>query len=187
MAEKKMRLAGENTDALDHLYREYRERLFRFVLAKVHGDTHVAEDIVQESFAAALQSLAGFRARSSAYTWLCSIAQHKIVDHYRKQPQADAETISLDLLAESLEDDDHVSSSVERWLDAKETRDSVHHALRDLPAAYSDVLRYKYFDGLSVVEIGCEIGRSPKAVEGLLARARRALSDSLSVAPRARS
>ena len=46
MAEKKMRLAGENTDALDHLYREYRERLFRFVLAKVHGDTHVAEDIV---------------------------------------------------------------------------------------------------------------------------------------------
>lgn len=184
MAEK-IRLAGKNADTLDLLYREYKERLFRFVLLKVHGDTHVAEDIVQESFAAALQSLGRFRARSSAYTWLCSIAQHKIADHYRKQPPADAETVSLDMLAERPEDDDHILSSIERWLDAKETHNSVQHALRALPATYSDVLRYKYFDGLSVVEIGCELGRSPKAIEGLLARARRALSDSLSAAAHA--
>lgn len=178
MAER-AEIATENGDTLEDLYYEYRERLFRFVILRVKGDAHVAEDVVQETFAAALLSLTRFRANSSPYTWLCSIAQHKIADHYRKQPPTRSETMSLDLLAENLGDGGPCSSSIEKWLDAKDTRDSVQQALNELPPAYSNVLRYKYFVGLSVAEIGCEIGRSPKAVEGLLARARRALSVSL--------
>jgi RNA polymerase sigma-70 factor (ECF subfamily) len=177
--DRSVEVAAGSGDTLEEMYREYRERLFRFVLPRVNGDAHVAEDVVQEAFAAALLSLARFRSNSSPYTWLCSIAQHKIADHFRKQRPTGGEILSLDLLAEGPEEGEQHSSPVEAWLDTKDTRDTVQQALRELPPAYGDVLRYKYFDGLSVAEIGSEIGRSPKAVEGLLARARRALSASL--------
>lgn len=179
MAEK-TGLVGEDIDTLDLLYRDYKERLFRFVLPKVHGDTHVADDIVQDSFTAAVRSFTRFRARSSAYTWLCSIALHKIADHYRKQPPDRIEDVSLDLLADNLEHDDLYPSAIERWLDEQETRSVLQQAMADLPSLYREVLRFKYFDGLSVNEIGSALDRSPKAIEGLLARARRALATALS-------
>ena len=171
----------ENRDelSLESLYEGYRDRLLRFVIVRVGGDAGVAEDIVQEAFAAALISLSGFRSKSTPYTWLCSIAQHKIVDHYRRQPlERRATDISLDYLADG-ESDEATASCIEKSLEHQETRDMIRRALQDLPATYSDVIRYKYFDGLSVNEIGSEIGRTPKAVEGLLARARRALSSTL--------
>ena len=167
---------------LETLYEGYRERLLRFVIIRVGGDSVIAEDIVQETFTAALISLSGFRFRSSPYTWLCAIAQHKIADHYRRQPPVqDGAELSLDYLAAD-ESRDATASSIEKWLESQETVDMVRRALHDLPADYSSVLRYKYFDGLSVNEIGFELGRTPKAVEGLLSRARRALSLSLTEA-----
>ena len=172
----------EKALTLDTLYEGYRERLLRFVLTKIGGDAATAEDIVQEAFTAALVSLSGFRSRSSPYTWLCSIAQHKIADHYRSQPAGHGTTaLSLDYLADD-ESQDTSASSIERWMEHQETRDMVSRALHDLPPDYATVIKSKYFEGLSVNEISLDIGRSPKAVEGLLARARRALSLSLTEA-----
>jgi RNA polymerase sigma-70 factor, ECF subfamily len=165
---------------LGDLYAEYRERLLRFVTFRVGGDSHAAEDIVQEAFAAAVVALAGFRERSSPYTWLCSIAQHKVADYYRDKTASGC--------AVSLEEPDGCSdprdadlcSSVERWFEDVETRSMVRHAISNLPHTYRQVLRLKYFDGLSVAEVGVAMGRSSKSVEGLLARARHSLHRNLS-------
>jgi len=167
---------------LEGMYVDYRDRLMRFVLFRVGGDEHAAEDIVQEAFAAALVSLSGFGARSSPYTWLCAIAQHKIADHYRKTLPSNGTSVEAsdpDACAET-HDGGGTNSSVERWFESVETRHMVRDALHDLPPHYGEVLRLKYFDGLSTAEIGCAIGRTSKAVEGLLARARHALSRDLS-------
>ena len=163
--------------SLEELYADYRERLLRFVLSKMGWDSHVAEDIVQEAFAAAMVSLGGFGARSSPYTWLCAIAQHKIADHYRKRIPGNGGTVDLtdpDNCWELFEDGDF-RSSVEQWFETVETRAMVQNALQELPQVYREVLRLKYFDGLSAAEMACRLGRSSKAVEGLLARARQAL------------
>ena len=177
---------GSSPESLEDLYTDYRERLLRFVMPKVGRDPHVAEDVVQEAFVAALVSLAGFGARSSPYTWLCAIAQHKIADYYRKSLPSNggvSTTLELDLLIHSEEDDDY-PSSVERWFETMETTDMVQNALHELPNVHREVLRLKYFDGLSVAEIGERLGRSPKAIEGLLARARQSLSRMLMEAAR---
>jgi RNA polymerase sigma-70 factor (ECF subfamily) len=168
--------------SLEVMYEDYRDRLMRFVIPRVGGDQHAAEDIVQEAFAAALVSLSGFGARSSPYTWLCAIAQHKIADHYRKQlppSGTSVETTDPDACV-GIDDTGGGNSSVERWFESVETRHMVRDALHELPPQYGEVLRLKYFDGLSAAEIGCAIGRTSKAVEGLLARARQALSRDLS-------
>jgi len=171
---------GAPAGSLEDLYIDYRERLLRFVLPKVSGDRHVAEDVVQEAFASALVSLAGFGSRSSPYTWLCAIAQHKVADYYRKSlPSNGSTSTDVDLHMIPVEDDEY-PSPVELWFESVETRDMVQNALHELPSVYREVLRLKYFDGLSVVEISGELGRSPKAVEGLLARARQSLSRTLS-------
>jgi len=172
--------ADPASGTLDGLYSDYRDRLVRFVTPKVGGDSNAAEDIVQDAFAAAIVSLAGFGARSSPYTWLCSIAQHKVADYYRKRTPSDIETSTMDPDICTDSSDDNASSSVEQWFEAIETRHTIQHAIGELPYPYGDVLRLKYFDGLSVAEIGQELGRSTKAIEGLLARARHALCRDLS-------
>lgn len=62
---------------------EHGDVLFRYALWRVR-DRHVAEDLVQETFLAALRSSQSFRGESSERTWLIGILRHKVVDHQRK-------------------------------------------------------------------------------------------------------
>jgi RNA polymerase sigma-70 factor (ECF subfamily) len=62
---------------------EYRGYLLRYALVQLR-DATAAEDAVQETLLAALQS-ASFAGRSSLKTWLTGILKHKIVDHLRRQ------------------------------------------------------------------------------------------------------
>lgn len=62
---------------------EHADYLFNFAIGQVH-DAYVAEDLVQETFLAALKSRANFSGRSSDRTWLVGILRHKICDHLRR-------------------------------------------------------------------------------------------------------
>jgi RNA polymerase sigma-70 factor, ECF subfamily len=57
--------------------------LYRFALLRLR-DGALAEEVVQETFLAALQSHGKFTGQSSERTWLVSILKHKIVDYYRR-------------------------------------------------------------------------------------------------------
>ncbi len=63
---------------------EYGDSLYRFALARV-GDEHVAEDLLQETFLGALRTYNEFQHEAKIQTWLISILQRKIVDHYRRK------------------------------------------------------------------------------------------------------
>ena len=58
--------------------------LFRFAFQRVR-DESVAEDLVQETFLAAMRAKDRFKGQSTERTWLFSILKHKIIDHYRRQ------------------------------------------------------------------------------------------------------
>lgn len=70
---------------------QYADILYRFALVRVQNPI-VAEDLVQETFVAALKSQSAFRNRSSHQTWLIGILKHKIIDHFRSQNK----TISIE-------------------------------------------------------------------------------------------
>ena len=57
--------------------------LFRYAMTRL-GDRHVAEDLVQETFVAALKS-GQFPGKADEQTWFIGILKHKIVDHYRRR------------------------------------------------------------------------------------------------------
>ncbi len=67
----------------------YADVLFRYALQRVRR-RDVAEELVQETFVAALQARRTFSGRSSERTWLVGILRHKIVDHIRRAAKARA-------------------------------------------------------------------------------------------------
>ena len=174
------RLRSGESAAMDELYTTYRNRLYSLVLGRVGGDQHVAEDLVQEVFLAALSSLDSFRGESQFYTWLRSIATHKINDFYRRQArEPEPDTSSPDFNDTRLDRArDHEPATL-TMMESAETRQSIHQALVGLPRDYRRVLVLKYLDEMPVLEISRIMGRSPKSIEGLLARARQAMRNNL--------
>lgn len=68
---------------LECLVDDHGDYLFRFALVKVR-DEALAEDMLQETYLAAVKSVESYKGKSTERTWLTSILKNKIVDHYRK-------------------------------------------------------------------------------------------------------
>ena len=62
----------------------YGDYLFRYAMLRLR-DRSAAEDMVQETFLAALKDGGTFSGDSSEATWLVGVLKHKIADHYRRQ------------------------------------------------------------------------------------------------------
>lgn len=62
----------------------YGDYLFNYAVLRVN-DSGKAEDLVQETFLAALKAMDRFRGESAERTWLTSILKRKIIDSYRKK------------------------------------------------------------------------------------------------------
>ena len=70
--------------ALDNFVRALHHDVRRYV-AHLSADPHSADDLTQETFLRALQSLHRFEGRSSARTWLLSIARRTVADDLRRK------------------------------------------------------------------------------------------------------
>jgi len=62
----------------------YGDYLFNYAASRV-SDREKAEDLVQETFLAALRARDHYRGESTERTWLTSILKRKIIDTYRKK------------------------------------------------------------------------------------------------------
>jgi RNA polymerase sigma-70 factor (ECF subfamily) len=58
--------------------------LYRFALLRLR-DAQKAEEVVQDTLVAALQSYARFKGGASVRTWLIGILKHKIMDQFRQE------------------------------------------------------------------------------------------------------
>lgn len=72
------------------------DALFRYASLFAFGRTE-AEDLVQETLAAALQGVGRFQGESTERTWLIGILRHKIADHIRRKSRGRAESAPAEL------------------------------------------------------------------------------------------
>jgi RNA polymerase sigma-70 factor, ECF subfamily len=104
---------------------EHGDYLYRFALARLR-DPHQAEDVVQETFLAAIKS-PNFAEQSAPRTWLTGILKHKIIDVMRKSVR---ETAVSDLVDESEDyNTDDFFDATGHWVDKPETFDMPESAL----------------------------------------------------------
>ncbi len=81
--ETPQRSSGASPDPLAWVA-EHGDVLYRYALARVRRP-EVAEDLLQETFVAALRSKDGFQGKSTERTWLTGILRHKIMDYFRSR------------------------------------------------------------------------------------------------------
>jgi RNA polymerase sigma-70 factor (ECF subfamily) len=153
----------EDEAAFRAWYDEVMPRVYRYLAARCGGDVHLAEELTQQTFVDAVRQRNRFDGRSEVVTWLVAIARNKLVDHYRRRGREAQRHDRLVAL--------HSTHDERPWR-AVELRDAVATALDRVPGDQRLALLFRHLDGLSVREVGAVIGRSEKATESLLARAR---------------
>lgn len=147
------------------MFEQHFDAVYAYVAYRVAPDRQAAEDLTQEVFLAAFESMASFRGDCSALSWLRMIARNKVADHFRARVVAAAPAPLA-----SIEDPAAQVAAV--WTQRQERALRVSVALRRLPAGYADLLEEKYLDGLSVRLMAQRRGQSEKSVESALSRAR---------------
>jgi len=144
-------------------------KLKNFISQKVNNSSD-AEEILQETLISANNCLKLYSGKSSFFTWLCGIAKHEISDFYRKKK---IKTFLFSHLP-WLENLASEALGPEQILLRKETIKKVKTNLRSLSKGYQQVLRLKYYQGLSIREIAQQLNETIKTIESRLTRARRA-------------
>ena len=140
-------------------------RVYRYILARCGGDADLAEELTQQTFVEGVRGRASFDGRSDAVTWLCGIGRHKLVDHFRRS-RRDTER-QLRIVSE------WSTGQSQPW-SQHELRSDIETALAKLPGEQRIVMILRYLDQMPVRQIASTIGRSEKATESLLSRAREA-------------
>jgi RNA polymerase sigma-70 factor (ECF subfamily) len=143
--------------------------LYPFLSRRLMPRTEMVEDLMQEILLAAWQNLANFRGEAGLRAWILGIARHKIEDYYRKRIR---QAVSQD--DEDCSVEEKVTPQFEEQLDAAAQQQRIQQTLARLPEGYMLVLLWRYRDDKSVREMAELTGKTEKAVERLLARARAA-------------
>lgn len=151
---------GEPT-AVRQWYSEYFARLLAAVSQKISVEKD-AEEVAQDTFLSCLKHLPLFRGECSIWTWMIRIAHHEIADYYRKHYAK--KFIHVLSLSEVL--------GIAEVGDAHDVSVRVREILLNMTHESREVLQLKYIDRKQVKEIAAEMGKSVKAVESLLFRAR---------------
>ena len=133
-------------------------------------DPHDTEDVLQEVAADASRNFDRYDPARPFVAWLIGIARQRLVDHYRKQDRQRAELSqdTLDLLDQSYAE---VAEEIDDRLVA------LRKCMDKLPEHHKLLInrRYGFDDGLA--DIAKSVGSNAKAVNAMLTRVRKLLSD----------
>jgi RNA polymerase sigma-70 factor (ECF subfamily) len=139
--------------------------VYGYIHGRCGGDDDLAEELTQLTFTEAVRARTSFVGQSEPFTWLCSIARHKLADHYRRLDQEERRFLRLVI-------EERPPFGAEAAWPGGDRREAVNTALRSLPAMQCAALVFRYLDGLSVRQTAAMIGRTESATESLLSRAR---------------
>ena len=149
------------------LYDRYLPYVWRYVHNRLPGNPEAGQDVVGETFLAAIRGVGGFSEHmGSIAAWLTGIARHKLADVYReRRPPVSHLAVSRRCQAAGADPPTAAGDA--------ETRQRVVRAMHQLADEDRLLLEWKYLEDLSVREIAARWGRTEKAIEAQLYRARR--------------
>lgn len=149
--------------AFNQLVRKYQQKIYWHVRKMVidHDD---ADDLTQETFIKAWQSLENFRGDSQLFTWIYRIATNECLNFLNKKRRRFFMPIH-DVEGELLEKLESVSSQSENPMSGDEVQLKLQKALLTLPEKQRLVFNMKYFDDLKYEDIAEITGTSVGALK----------------------
>ena len=136
------------TPYFDKLYDTYYMRVYSFVMTIVKS-AHIAEEVTQQTFYKALNSLSGFDGTSNEFTWLCAIAKNAAMDELKRQSRfvpADEEIPA--------------AKSVEQTAEDGILTLRLHQLLHEMEEPYKEVFSLRVFGELPFSKIGIIFGKT---------------------------
>ncbi len=140
--------------------------LYRYVRSRLQPRFEFVDDLVQDVFLTAWRSLPQYRGQSPLKSWLLGIARHKVEDHYRDRLR------DLALPEDAPETIPEPGPGADSVLDQARSAAATTAILDALPEPYRLVLLWRYWEQRSAEEMATLTGKTPKAIERLLSRAR---------------
>ncbi len=155
----------------------YRDSLF-FMMKRMVQNIDDAEDLTIEVFGKAFKMLEKYTPKYAFSTWLFKIASNHCIDFLRKQNKH--KMLSID---ETLDDEEVYPSDIikSETLDPeekmiREQKDTIlQDFIKKLHPDYQEILKLKYFYGLSYLEISEELGIPLGTVKARLFRSKELL------------
>jgi len=132
-------------EACAELVRSHYQTVYRF-LVHLTGDVHQAEDLTQETFAAAWEKIASFEGRATLATWLHRIAYTRFIDAHRAERRA---AVMLERLSRPTVSP---SDPLDTVIDDDESQ-RLYRSLHALDAPERTMLVLHYLQGLSYREM----------------------------------
>ena len=137
---------------IQEVYEQYFTVVYRYLLSLSHN-THIAEELTQETFFKALKKVDDFRGECDLRIWLCQISKNTYYDYLKKNkkyvPEAQNE----------LSEDVFSTDFIQDFSD-KETAFRVHKVLHKLSEPYKEVFSLRVFGELSFGTISSLFGKS---------------------------
>jgi RNA polymerase sigma-70 factor (ECF subfamily) len=156
-----------DSDAVLQFYKLYSPGLMKYLANKLPRRED-AEEILNDIFFEALDTLSFFQKKSSVKTWLFTIAHNKIVDFYRKKKIRSillSQVPFLEIVATEID-------QPEFEYEKKKVSEKIDIAMKSLSEKYREILTLKYIKRFSIKQIALEMQLTIKAAESLLFRAR---------------
>lgn len=159
-------------DRLAGMYEEYFTRIARYAYIHI-GNRHEAEDLAEDTFMRALESLKTYRERGvPVQAWLFKIAHNLVVDHLRKKTRRRTLPVD-DCRTDSGEDAEAVAET-------KIEVERVKKAMKELTPEQQEVISLRFFSGFTSKETAAIMDKNDGAVREMqrnaLIRLRRLLS-----------
>ncbi len=145
--------------AFGELYEAHFDKIYRYVTIRI-GDKTEAEDMTQQVFLKALQSVSSFQWKGVPFAaWLFRIAHNQVVDHLRKKNKQAAIIPDESLLSS----DNNPQLLVERRLDTEQ----LLLATKRLTEAQRQVISLRFTSDLPIAQVAKIMGKSQGAVKAL--------------------
>ena len=147
---------------------KYADEIYLYVRSRLIPRMDLVDDLVQEVFLAAWESLPVYRGDAPLRAWLQGIARHKVENYYRACLRAPLP------LEEAGEETPRpvVDLEIDALLDRERLHEKTRNILAALPETHSLALLWRYWENRSAQEMAARTGKTVKAIERLLARAR---------------
>ncbi len=152
------RAQHRDQEAFAQLYEEHFDKIYRYVTLRI-GNATEAEDMTQQVFLNALQSISSFKWKGIPFSaWLFRIAHNQVVDYLRRKKRT---AVPLD---ESLaSNDNNPQSVVEQKLDIEQ----LLLATKRLTEAQREVISLRFAGELSIAQVAKAMGKSQGAIKAL--------------------
>ncbi len=153
------RVQQGDREAFAQLYESHFDKIYRYVVLRI-GNKAEAEDITQQVFLKALQSISSFKWKGIPFSaWLFRIAHNLVVDYLRKGKKPATIPFNESLVSS----DNNPQLVTERRLDIEQ----LISATKRLTKAQREVISLRFAGELSITEVAKVMGKSEGAVKAL--------------------